>query len=190
MVSLSIGIGLLQEISNILFQHIDALLNTQHADFLIDIQHLLEEVQVVTLNFHRIARFNQHTIVHESSKSSCHCCSTFQYPPLSAPTRVIIPSCWSFLRWYLMPSSVISPIWIASSLRLTIGWAMRQLTIFCWTSEIIWVVFWVVPCSSIDKSGRLNSFSDVHSAEKLNSQSMKIREPQLSLQLPFQINTH
>ena len=37
------GIGLLQEVSDIFLQRIDALLYTQHADLLVDIQYLFEK---------------------------------------------------------------------------------------------------------------------------------------------------
>ena len=57
---LSVDVGLLQVITYILFQRIDTLLDAQHADFLVDIQHLLEKVEVVALDLYRIARFDQH----------------------------------------------------------------------------------------------------------------------------------
>ena len=59
------GIVLLQKIADILLQRIDTLLHTQHADLLVDIQHLFEKVQVVTLNLYHVASFHQHTIVNQ-----------------------------------------------------------------------------------------------------------------------------
>ena len=61
--SLTIYVGFLEEIAYMLLQCVDAFLYTQHTDFLVDIQHFLKEVQIVTLDFNCIACFYQHTII-------------------------------------------------------------------------------------------------------------------------------
>ncbi|EJW99277.1 hypothetical protein EVA_12617 [gut metagenome] len=68
--SLTVDIRFLQKIPYILFQCVDAFLHTQHADFLIYIQHFFEEIEVVSFYLNCIACFHQYTIVHQFSQSS------------------------------------------------------------------------------------------------------------------------
>ena len=61
--------------------------------------------------------------------------------PLVPPMRSIFPPSFSFSRWYLTPSSVISPNTSASFFLLILGFCLSSSIIF---SEMIWVVIWVV----------------------------------------------